>query len=271
MGGRKLEQQILHGLQQPPLPDLRIGAAFLFGDFGAPLGCRFLMPVHLHIRINIPPRKEPAQYESPTVDPHPRHQSEPPPLEQPRHLVVPLHRTPSGFYQAPSADESAHDRSPHGKVASRWVTQTERAKSMRSVTNNIFDQASIEQMNRHYVHTAGRFFQMFAGTSSELMSIEDEIFHLEIHTLVAKESPDFHRLVRNVAKSWQTVFSRVFQARGFSAHIYRTHHPKGFIVGAEDKPQGQLIKGILEWTKEAARPSADILLAVVCEEYASRD
>ena len=138
---------------------------------------------------------------------------------------------------------------------------------MCGVTPSISDPSTLKQMNIHHVNAAGKFFQMFAGSSSHLTLFKDGVFHLEIRTSVSKEAPNFDQLMRNIANSWRNIFRRRFHAQGFVAHVYKIHRPAGFVCDAKGKDTRDLAGAIVGWMKAASEPSADILLEVIEADF----
>ena len=69
------------------------------------------------------------------IDPHPCGQPKPPPLEQQRHLLVPLHPPSPGLHQAPCAPELGNPMHPACPQApgSTPPTRGERRRSMKKV------------------------------------------------------------------------------------------------------------------------------------------
>jgi hypothetical protein len=126
----------------------------------------------------------------------------------------------------------------------------------------ISDPQELRALYTEHVHRAGKFFQMFCGTSSRLTLYENGILHLEIRVPGEVRGISIEQLARNIAKSW-SYGVRLNGATGYKVHIYKANHPAGFVVDAKGSDSEVLVKTLVATMKAAANPGPDILLKIV--------
>lgn len=126
----------------------------------------------------------------------------------------------------------------------------------------ISDPQELSALLNEHVHRAGKFFQMFCGTSSRLTLYENGILHLEIRVPGERGGISVEQLARNIAKSW-SFGTKLSGATGYKVHIYKANHPSGFVVDAEGSDHEVLARTLVATMKAAAKPGPDILLKIV--------
>jgi hypothetical protein len=127
----------------------------------------------------------------------------------------------------------------------------------------ISDPGQLGALNNAHVNRAGKWYQMCAGTSSQITLFEDGIIHLRVHVPEkhARKVPE--QLIHGLAQSWRQEKS-LGAATGYSAHVYVTRHPSGFLV-APDKGTGReaMVKAIVAHIKTSMNPGPSVFVRIV--------
>ena len=128
---------------------------------------------------------------------------------------------------------------------------------------NISDPRQLGALNNAHVNRAGKWFQMCAGTSSQITLFEDGIIHLRVHVPKkhAREVPE--QLIRGLAQSWRHGES-LGAATGYRAHVYVTGQPAGFLV-APDKGTGReaMVTAIMAQIKASMNPGPSVFVRIM--------
>lgn len=131
---------------------------------------------------------------------------------------------------------------------------------MSETLRTISDPIELRRLYHTHINRAGKFFQMYAGTSSELERYEDGILHLRIRS--TKEGALLKQIVRNIAKSWRHD-PELSGATGFRAAVYRSANPPGVVAGPEDLEKPNFAAVFAAALKAAADTTSDILVEII--------
>jgi len=122
----------------------------------------------------------------------------------------------------------------------------------------ITDPKRLSSMTGRYMRIGGKYFQMFAGTSSGLTRFENKIIHLDVRIFRCPSGITPAQLGRNVAESY-TVLDELKDAVGYVAHVYESHHPFGFALPGNSDEE-TISKTVNRFIAGVGKPDPDILL-----------
>ncbi len=132
-------------------------------------------------------------------------------------------------------------------------------------SGTITDAKQLLSMTGRYMHIGGKFFQMFAGTSSILTRYENRTIHLDVRIFRLPTRITVEQLSRNVAKSY-TILEELKAAAGFVAHVYESHHPFGFVLSGK-ADEVTIATTVDRFIAGVGKPAPDILLKIVEGEW----
>jgi hypothetical protein len=132
-----------------------------------------------------------------------------------------------------------------------------------ALPEDLTDPVLLREMNSYHCNAAGKFFQMFMGTSSAITSVNGGWIHLDLHTTGARGKGTLSELALGIAESWRKVFPGLRSSPGFVAHIYKTNHPTGFVHTPDPGNFEESVDYLYKLLKRSMEPTPDILLKIV--------
>ncbi len=127
------------------------------------------------------------------------------------------------------------------------------------------DADALEAINKAHCLTVGKFFQMFAGTSSKLTDYKDGTIHLIIHAPEAAPRNKTRYVVRNIAKSWRRWHFP--DAVRFVAKVYHRKAPEGIAIEATGRTTDDLASALAAWVRAASNPGPEVLVETMEEVF----
>lgn len=121
----------------------------------------------------------------------------------------------------------------------------------------------IDAINLSHAHRIDKWFRMYAGLSSELMSYESGVIELEIRKS-AKWTRSHEATARQFADTWKRSNQELSEAVAFLVHLYDRKVPPGFIQPASSASTKEGRAALAETIKRIVEaPVEDIMLATV--------
>ena len=89
----------------------------------------------------------------------------------------------------------------------------------------------LEQINHRHIHGIDKFYRMFGGAASRLLSFEYGILELEVRLDERAHRSTPVAMARKLADSWHRE-PELVHATGFLIHVYKAVRPLGFAIPA---------------------------------------
>ena len=120
----------------------------------------------------------------------------------------------------------------------------------------------LEQINHRHIHGIDKFFRMFGGAASQLLSFDDGILELEVRLDNRANRSTPAAMARKLADSWHRE-PELRSATGFLVHVYKTMRPLGFAIPASGRSKKTLMEDLVRQARKLAKEHPDILLETV--------
>ena len=127
----------------------------------------------------------------------------------------------------------------------------------------------LDEINRRHIRSIDKFYRMYAGAASKLLSYEDGILELDVRLDGRLKKATPAAMAVKLANSWHRE-PELQDATGYVAHVYKSVRPVGFVTPASGRSKKVLREEIVSRVKELAKGHPDILLETVRGGFATR-
>lgn len=124
------------------------------------------------------------------------------------------------------------------------------------------DQLDIHTISQRHVRGIDKFYRMYAGLSSELLSYESGVIELEIRRSARWPKPP-EETAAQLAECWRGHNEELADAVAFLVHIYERKTDPGFFLPTDSLKGAEGAAILAKKIRETVNVPADILIATV--------